>query len=520
MKYIELSLAQLLVVPGWRDVAILAGEQHVDRPVASVQIEPTLSVKDIQPTAMVVVLGPVARSDWRIDSVLRRIAAAGATALILDGKVALMRSTTMLADRLRVVVLGANAAEIVELALTAREIMAKSLGVRARLVLEANTRLMGRTPDPEGVAHVLEGLLGVSVGVIDRYNTCLVGEVSVPQEVLDPGTTVRWTTPNEVYICVPVLEPGSMTTLWLVSPSPAGIPGWLEVVTELLQLGAGALQRWRSALRLGAERDARRRSMFLAELLQLTGPPPSSLRTRLEETDWLVDGWHLGFFFSVNGPVTPGELVPEVSTHLSAAVAESPSLPITEHANGCAGWFTFLIEPADVEVAKAVSALRACQRGLRKTMESSLGVGRLHVGPRGIAETLSEAIGGARLAERRAESGHFVDVRRFGVSDLLLAWTRTESFMPVAQDLLSPIQRMGGDLVETLTVYLDAESSITETAAVLGIHRNTVATRIQRIREVIGSDLSDPDERLAIQLACRAVAHTDVATGGASAERR
>jgi DNA-binding PucR family transcriptional regulator len=62
-----------------------------------------------------------------------------------------------------------------------------------------------------------------------------------------------------------------------------------------------------------------------------------------------------------------------------------------------------------------------------------------------------------------------------------------------------------GDLVRTLAAYLDAESSLAETAIVLGVHRNTVAARISRIEQLLGVDLSRPDERLALHLAARAV---------------
>jgi len=42
----------------------------------------------------------------------------------------------------------------------------------------------------------------------------------------------------------------------------------------------------------------------------------------------------------------------------------------------------------------------------------------------------------------------------------------------------------------------------------LGIHRNTVYARITRIESMLGVDLSVPDDRLALHLACR----TSIAT--------
>jgi DNA-binding PucR family transcriptional regulator len=98
-----------------------------------------------------------------------------------------------------------------------------------------------------------------------------------------------------------------------------------------------------------------------------------------------------------------------------------------------------------------------------------------------------------------------VHVDRLGLGRLLLAWTRTGTFLPAARSLLEPLRDQPGDLLATLTAYLDAESSLTETAAGPGVHRNTVATRMAKAQELLGVEPTDPDERLALHLACRSV---------------
>jgi DNA-binding PucR family transcriptional regulator len=130
-------------------------------------------------------------------------------------------------------------------------------------------------------------------------------------------------------------------------------------------------------------------------------------------------------------------------------------------------------------------------------------VGRAHPGAEGIGRSLGEAADAARLAQGRPESGRFMHVDRLGLAQLLLAWTRTDTFQPAAQSLLAPLADASGELLATLSAFLDAESSVTETAAVLGVHRNTVTARIARIESTLGVDLSVPDDRLALHLACR-----------------
>jgi hypothetical protein len=499
-----LDLCSLLGAPGWRDTAVLAGEKYLTNGVRAVQIAATLTLREVLSGSLLVVLSDVERSDWRIDAVLHKVRAADGAGLVIPGPTPLTRGTVMLADRLGLPVLGvADAGASLDLAISAREILAQSLNVRARLLLEANSRFAAGPAEPGHVVHVIESVLGVEAAVVDREAAHLAERFCVPLSMLSGSVSAHCTGDGFVLVTAPVAEAGHVTSLWLVARFPARLPGWLAVVTDVLALAAAYLQRWRIALRLDAERDARRQTMLLGELMQLTAPPSALLRQRLQETEWVVDGWHLGFFFSTSSDVTSKTLVREVSTTLRKRVRCAST--VIEHGDGCIGWLTYAAEPTVTDIADGVSALRSCQRALRPTLDTALGVGRPRLGPMGISETLGEAIYGARLAERRAETGNFVDASKFGATDLLLAWARTETFMPVAIEFLEPLERLSEDLLRTLSVYLDAESSLTEAAGVLGVHRNTVAGRIARIQSLLGLDLTDPDVRLAIQLACRAI---------------
>jgi DNA-binding PucR family transcriptional regulator len=45
---------------------------------------------------------------------------------------------------------------------------------------------------------------------------------------------------------------------------------------------------------------------------------------------------------------------------------------------------------------------------------------------------------------------------------------------------------------------------VVKTAERLHLHRNAVTNRLRSITELLDVDLEDPDQRLALQLACRA----------------
>jgi DNA-binding PucR family transcriptional regulator len=60
------------------------------------------------------------------------------------------------------------------------------------------------------------------------------------------------------------------------------------------------------------------------------------------------------------------------------------------------------------------------------------------------------------------------------------------------------------DLVETLAQYLECGGSYEATARNLCVHRSTLKYRLQRIRDISGLALGEPDVNFNLQLACRA----------------
>jgi purine catabolism regulator len=62
-------------------------------------------------------------------------------------------------------------------------------------------------------------------------------------------------------------------------------------------------------------------------------------------------------------------------------------------------------------------------------------------------------------------------------------------------------RQRNAELITTLDAYLTAGGALSEAAANLGIHRNTLSYRLQRIGELTGRDLSQPNERLLLQVA-------------------
>jgi purine catabolism regulator len=82
-----------------------------------------------------------------------------------------------------------------------------------------------------------------------------------------------------------------------------------------------------------------------------------------------------------------------------------------------------------------------------------------------------------------------------------------EEALAYADEILSPLEehdnRQHGDLIETVRVYFASGGNLKRVSEILFTHYNTIIYRINRIRDVYGIDLRDPETAFNIQLAIR-----------------
>ncbi|WP_041328430.1 PucR family transcriptional regulator [Rubrobacter xylanophilus] len=90
------------------------------------------------------------------------------------------------------------------------------------------------------------------------------------------------------------------------------------------------------------------------------------------------------------------------------------------------------------------------------------------------------------------------------------------------RELVSPLaehdRRRGSDLIRTLRVYFACGANASEAADRLWLHRNSLLYRLQRISDLTGLDLKDPEARLALQLGLLAMEQKERKGEGREAE--
>ncbi|QIM17379.1 PucR family transcriptional regulator [Leucobacter insecticola] len=268
---------------------------------------------------------------------------------------------------------------------------------------------------------------------------------------------------------------------------------------------------------LASVNDASASADLLRDFIDLRGARDQEVQRRMGERGWRTAGYHLGFQFTPRFRVDPVGLHHAVAHELTGISVESHAVPSSQ---SVLGWLSFAEPPRASQVEDCANALHGVLQRLRLTRDVALGIGSLQSSESGLTRTLSEASDAAKIAVSRSSSGYLVRVDTLGLEQLLLAWTGNDTFLPAAESMLAPLLSTAPELLKTLSVFLDHESSIQATADALRLHRNTVSTRVQRAQELIGIDLSSSDSRLALHLACRAImAARDAASGVQASDR-
>ncbi|HEY4461462.1 MAG TPA: helix-turn-helix domain-containing protein [Streptosporangiaceae bacterium] len=151
---------------------------------------------------------------------------------------------------------------------------------------------------------------------------------------------------------------------------------------------------------------------------------------------------------------------------------------------------------------------------LRRTIMSDLGgavcvgVGGTAARPSELPRSRREAALALRLQKTLLPGDSACEYPKLGIFRMLAAipdLADVESFVREwLGSLLDYDERRKADLVHTLTQYLEHGGNYDATAAELSVHKSTLKYRLQRIRELTGLELNDPDVHFNLQLATRA----------------
>ncbi|MEV0947398.1 helix-turn-helix domain-containing protein [Rhodococcus sp. NPDC049939] len=156
---------------------------------------------------------------------------------------------------------------------------------------------------------------------------------------------------------------------------------------------------------------------------------------------------------------------------------------------------------------------RAMSLDLEKRLGQRIPVshGRPAAGARAIGESYREARTTLGVAQRLGLSGSvaYNDLRGFNV---LMRAADTDESRRLVRDVLGPLRTSNShsDSEELLFAYLEEGGNINATSRRLGIHRNTVIAKLDRMSRLVGMDVRVPENQFTLWLAVRLDLLSDV----------
>lgn len=338
----------------------------------------------------------------------------------------------------------------------------------------------------------------LSGGGLRQIAEALAEFVDRPIAIVDPGGTTLWSTSDSLdtgaaAIAQPIQVGGERYGSILVghgeqplSPDQSESIEYAATVAALRQVQARAV----------AEADRRFQAVCLEELV--TGHV-TDRGTLLERAN--AFGWDLGtpravLLAEVAGPADRPRLVD------AARAALGPTAIVWERSDQVGA----LIQASDpVALHDAGAALVG--ESSRRVAGSAIvvAIGRVRADPLDLHGSFSEARRAMLVARRGAVDGRLILFDELGV-DRVLAGVPESELEAFCDAVLGPLEAhdaaRGTSLVATLEAYL-ATRNAAAAARALFVHYNTLADRLDRIEEVIGPYLDDPDRCLSLSLALR-----------------
>jgi hypothetical protein len=476
-----LTVAELVHHGPLARARMLAAE-HLDAQVRHVSLVSDLDqARNAQPHTALVLHSPAAQGGWALESALRAAWERSAACVVGPAEIAVNRSTVALAERLRVplfVVDGDPAQCALELAAA----VASPGAARAQLAARCASSISEQS-SLRGIVGVINAELpGTSVALVAEDGQLLAGKASALG--------------GQVCIRVPGVDGKRWAQLVarLSAPSASGE----ETVTTILRLARAPLAASAAKPRLALARRGAQERLLLESLLH--DVRQTEAEQAAHELGWRFDQTNVAVFLraAAGAPdVDPDVATAGVMAGWHEVFSDQPLVP---HGDGWVSWWS----GPDLSAVRLVSRLRRRLPRMPCALPLSAGVGEPGQGRPGLRRSLHEATLASSVAAR-AGGGVVESFGALGPRVVLASLPQEELGAAAETALAGLLTASDSDvLVRTLGVVLDCGGSTTQAAARLGVHRNTVSGRLDRIR-ARGVEFDDPDHRLAIHVACFAL---------------
>ena len=166
----------------------------------------------------------------------------------------------------------------------------------------------------------------------------------------------------------------------------------------------------------------------------------------------------------------------------------------------------FVLVSNAVETELSMEIIRSFMERARMIMTQKLhiGCGSLVTDIMNLHISYQRALAAVSMSQETGKS--LVVFDEMGVYRILYSVWDRDLLRQICRESLGPLirydEKHGTDYIRTLELYLKYNGSIQAVAEAMFTHRNTVTYRMRNIRQMLGSSLETPEERLPYQIAC------------------
>lgn len=143
----------------------------------------------------------------------------------------------------------------------------------------------------------------------------------------------------------------------------------------------------------------------------------------------------------------------------------------------------------------------------------TIGIGEYHEGIQGLNKSFKEATQALDVGTKLEGAGDIYHVDNLGVGKLL-AEIKGESQQEFMEKTIystknNKEKKINETLLETLKAFFDNNLSISKTAQVIYVHRNTLLYRLRRVKEITGLDPKKFDDAVQLRIALKMMTYQE-----------
>ncbi|MGP4105881.1 PucR family transcriptional regulator [Virgibacillus sp. L01] len=138
-----------------------------------------------------------------------------------------------------------------------------------------------------------------------------------------------------------------------------------------------------------------------------------------------------------------------------------------------------------------------------------IGIGNISNSILNLAQSYKEAQDTLNIGQASNQEDFIITFNDLGIYRMLYKFNdlnQLKGFIPSSLQKLLEYGKTNKDtLLETLNVFLQCKQNIAKSAQLLYVHYKTVTYRLERIKEITGMNLDDPEEMLSVQVGLRII---------------